>query len=57
MLHLTLLKNVSVDLISYNTCICILVFKTSRGKQAVTDITDAILLLRKRTLEDIYLGY
>ena len=38
------------------TCICILVFKTSRGKQAVTDITEARLLLRKRTLDDISFG-
>ena len=41
---------------SFITCICILVFKTSRGKQAVTDITEARLLLRKRTLDDISFG-
>jgi hypothetical protein len=38
------------------TYIYILVFKTSRGKQAVTEITDAKLLLRKRTLAEMGLA-
>jgi hypothetical protein len=35
------------------TCIYIRVFNTSRGKQAVTDITDAKLLAKKRTFAEI----
>ncbi len=33
------------------------VLRTSKGKQAVTEITLAMLLARKRTLEEICLGW
>jgi hypothetical protein len=46
-------NTIKTDNASLLTYICILVFSTSSGKQAVTDITDAKLLLRKRTFADI----
>ena len=39
------------------TCIYIRVFNTSRGKQAVTDITEAKLLAKKRTFAEIGFCY